>query len=67
MGLCFCASGGFDAYVNLGSALKPYDVAAGRVILREAGGRYLTLRGRNKCVIAGPALLCSQLRRLLDL
>jgi myo-inositol-1(or 4)-monophosphatase len=66
LGLCFCASGGFDAYVNLGSRLKSYDTAAGQVILEEAGGRFLALGERNK-VVAGPETLCGQLRELLGL
>ena len=34
--LCFVACGRYDAYVEL--ALYIYDIAAGMVILREAGG-----------------------------
>jgi myo-inositol-1(or 4)-monophosphatase len=38
-GLCHCASGAYDGYVNLGSPPKLWDVAAGEIIITEAGGR----------------------------
>ncbi len=38
LGLCYCASGAFDAYVNLGSSPNAlWDTAAGEVIACEAG------------------------------
>ncbi|HPN35837.1 MAG TPA: inositol monophosphatase family protein [bacterium] len=38
LGLCYCAMGAFDAYVNLGSAPNAiWDTAAGEIIAREAG------------------------------
>lgn len=64
MGLCFCAAGGFDAYVNLGSSWKDCDNAAGAVIIREAGGEFI-LVGRQ--IVAGPKLLCSQIREAIGL
>ncbi len=36
LNLCFVASGRFDAYWEIG--LKPWDLAAGSLIVREAGG-----------------------------
>jgi myo-inositol-1(or 4)-monophosphatase len=63
-GLCFCAAGGFDAYVNLGSAPKEHDIAAGQVILTAAGGRFCRLGQR---IVAGPSGLCGQLVDLLGL
>ncbi|MEM7352977.1 MAG: inositol monophosphatase [Acidobacteriota bacterium] len=36
---CWLASGALDAYVDLTGYVKPQDVAAGRVILSEAGAR----------------------------
>jgi len=67
LGLCFCATGGFDAYVNLGTMWKRHDIAAGQVIVREAGGEfsYLGKRGRN--IVAGPAALCSEIQELINL
>ncbi len=41
MSLCYCAMGGFDAYINLAVTRKHYDYAAGQVILEQAGGRFL--------------------------
>jgi myo-inositol-1(or 4)-monophosphatase len=65
LGLCFCATQSFDVYVNLGSALKEHDIAAGRVILKEAGGEFLAMGEENGYVVAGPTALCTQICRLL--
>ena len=62
LGLCFCAAAGFDAFVSLSSPWHEWDVAAGRLILRESGGDYRT-HGRR--IIAGPATLCDQIQALL--
>jgi len=64
LGLCFTAAGGFDAYVNLAGPWKPCDIAAGQIILTEAGGQFLTF-GRK--IIAGPPALCAELRDLLHI
>ena len=37
IGLCLSAMGGFDAWVSLASSWKSYDLAAGQVIMQEAG------------------------------
>ncbi len=66
LGLCLCAAGGFDAYVNLGSPSKDYDVAAGEIILREAGGEVCEDRGEGSKLIAGPRTLCEQIKNLLQ-
>lgn len=42
--LCYVACGRFDGYWEL--KLKPWDMAAGVVILEEAGGRLTDFRGR---------------------
>jgi len=39
LGLCYVASGDFEAYVNLGNPTAIYDLAAGLIILKEAGGK----------------------------
>ena len=39
LGLCYVSTGAFEAYVNLGSPTAIYDLAAGLVILKEAGGK----------------------------
>jgi myo-inositol-1(or 4)-monophosphatase len=46
LGLCYVAMGGFEGYVILGSATRIYDVAAGVVIVKEAGGRVTDSNGR---------------------
>jgi myo-inositol-1(or 4)-monophosphatase len=43
--LCYVASGRLDGYWEL--KLHPWDVAAGRVILEESGGRFTDLSGRT--------------------
>ncbi len=67
--LAFVAAGRYDAYWELG--LKPHDVAAGALLVREAGGRVCDfaggagwLEGAN-VVAANPALV-DPLRALLD-
>lgn len=56
--LCYVAAGRFDAYWELG--LEPWDVAAGIVIVQEAGGFITDLKGRRnplsgESVLAGNA------------
>lgn len=43
LGLCYVAAGWIDAYFNVG--LKPWDLAAGLLLIREAGGRDTDLAG----------------------
>ena len=64
IGLCLCASGSFDVYVNLGSAWQHHDVAAAQLIMREAGGQY---HAHGQRIIAGPEALCTSLRNLIDI
>jgi myo-inositol-1(or 4)-monophosphatase len=65
LGLCHCASGGFDAYVSLRTGVTQcWDVAAGRAILEAAGGQFLD---RDQAIVAGPPELCRQLVELLGL
>ena len=64
IGLCLCSMGGFDAWVSLSSAWKEHDLAAGQVIVQEAGGQFRTF-GRR--IVAGPAALCEKVVALLDL
>lgn len=45
LGLCYVASGAFEVYVNLGNPTAIYDLAAGLVILKEAGGKTTDLKG----------------------
>jgi myo-inositol-1(or 4)-monophosphatase len=43
LNLCYLACGRFDGYWELG--LKPWDTAAGMLILREAGGVVTDFKG----------------------
>jgi len=43
LGLAYVAAGWLDAYFHL--ALKPWDAAAGMLLVAEAGGRCTTLKG----------------------
>lgn len=52
--LCMTASGRFDAYWEL--YLQPYDVAAGSVIVREAGGVVTDLDGGENWLYGGQVL-----------
>ncbi len=64
LGLSLCAASGFDAFVSLNSQWHEWDVAAGRVILRESGADYRT-HGRQ--IIAAPAALCDQIQATLGI
>lgn len=52
--MCQLAHGGFDAYINLGSAAKEWDLAAGKVIASEAGAKITQENG--VLVVANPRL-----------
>lgn len=59
--MCQVAHGGFDAYVNLGSAAKQWDLSPGQIIAQESGAR--VSRVGEVVVVANPQLH----RRLIDL
>jgi len=44
LGLCYVAKGAFEAYVDLCGTTKTYDVAAGCLMVEEAGGQITELR-----------------------
>jgi len=52
--LCYTAAGIYDGYWEL--YLAPYDVAAGAVIVQEAGGRITDLRGGDDWLFGGKVL-----------
>ena len=52
--LCFTAAGQFDAYWEL--YLQPYDVAAGALVVREAGGKVTDLAGGGEWLYGGQIL-----------
>lgn len=66
MDLCMVADGRLDAHYERG--LNPWDMAAGMLVVREAGGVVRGLRGRPpsaEFVIAGPAALTEALESVL--
>lgn len=65
--LCAVAAGELDAYYERG--LGPWDMAAARLVVTEAGGRVTGLRGASPgaaMTLAGPAPLVAELDRLLQ-
>jgi myo-inositol-1(or 4)-monophosphatase len=69
LNLCYVAAGRFDAYWT--TCTKPWDVAAGLLILQEAGGVTTDLTGQSidlfnpKIVVAATAELAAEIRRLV--
>ncbi|AUX86094.1 inositol monophosphatase family protein [Acinetobacter tandoii] len=55
--LAYVAAGRFDAYFELG--LKPWDIAAGELIVKEAGGTVVDARGGSDSMENGQVLACS--------
>jgi myo-inositol-1(or 4)-monophosphatase len=45
LGLCYVAAGWLDAYFHIG--LQPWDMAAGLLLIEEAGGRVTDIDGRR--------------------
>ncbi|MEW5923224.1 MAG: inositol monophosphatase family protein [Candidatus Zixiibacteriota bacterium] len=64
LSLCWTAMGGFDAYLNLNSGAKIWDVAAGLVIVKESGARVSDNDGR---IIAACPGIHDKLMEILDL
>ncbi len=64
---CWLATGALDAYVDLTGYVKPQDVAAGRVVMREAGLRveHVDVAHGPSRLVAAPAELFEELRDLL--
>ncbi|MBU3846994.1 MAG: inositol monophosphatase [Candidatus Acinetobacter avistercoris] len=55
--LAYVAAGRFDGYFELG--LKPWDIAAGELIMKEAGGTVVDARGGSDSMNNGQVLACS--------
>jgi myo-inositol-1(or 4)-monophosphatase len=55
--LAYVAAGRLDGYFELG--LKPWDIAAGELIVKEAGGTVVDARGGNDSMENGQVLACS--------
>jgi len=66
LNLCYLAAGRFDGFWEIG--LKPWDTAAGVVILEEAGGRVTDLEGKRFEIREGDVLASNRLlhRQLLN-
>ena len=67
--LCWVAAGRMDGYFEIG--LKPWDVAAGALLVREAGGVVLDFDGNDDfetsgTIIAAPYKIMTSLRQLID-
>jgi myo-inositol-1(or 4)-monophosphatase len=67
--LCYVAAGRFDAFWEL--YLKPWDVAAGMLLVREAGGEVTDLAGRDRglegvAVLAGGEKARAALEPILE-
>jgi myo-inositol-1(or 4)-monophosphatase len=67
--LAFVASGRFDAFWE--TDLQPWDIAAGIILVREAGGHVTDQRGAKKVlhapeIIAGNEIVHEKLRRLIE-
>ena len=67
--LAYTAAGRLDAFWEL--HLEPWDVAAGGLLIQEAGGEVGTLRPggdwiRDGNLVAGPASLVDALREVLS-
>ncbi len=68
--LCYTARGVFDGYYE--SGLKPWDVAAGIIILKEAGGRVSGIEGENfnfekDWIVASNAIIHEQILKVVNL
>ncbi|KJV37530.1 inositol monophosphatase family protein [Acinetobacter brisouii] len=55
--LAYVAAGRFDGFFELG--LKPWDIAAGELIVKEAGGTVVDARGGTDSMDNGQVLACS--------
>ena len=65
--LCAVAAGRLDVYYE--SGLNPWDLAAGHLIVEEAGGKVVGPGGAaasSELVVAGPASLVDQVRSLIE-
>ncbi|MCX6764518.1 MAG: inositol monophosphatase family protein [Candidatus Nealsonbacteria bacterium] len=47
LGLCYVASGGFESYIALNDGAKLWDIAAGAIIVKEAGGKVTNINGNK--------------------
>ena len=67
--LAWVAAGRMDGYFEIG--LKPWDVAAGALLVREAGGVVMDFEGNDAVehshsVLAAPFKLMTPLRKIIE-
>jgi len=68
--LCYVAEGKYEGFYEIN--LKPWDVSAGMLIVKEAGGKISNDRGekydmfKDKCIVASNSLIHTQLVDLLS-
>jgi myo-inositol-1(or 4)-monophosphatase len=55
--IAYVASGFLDAFISIRS--HPWDVAAGHLILEEAGGEIVDINGKNVNIFQADALYCN--------
>jgi myo-inositol-1(or 4)-monophosphatase len=58
--LAYVAAGRADAYFEAG--IKPWDIAAGILLVREAGGRVCDFRGRGEKLLDGGQIVAGNLK-----
>lgn len=68
LGFCFVAAGWLEAYLHL--ALKPWDLAAGALIVEEAGGKITQVNGKPwnieaKALLASNGLIHQEFLKIL--
>lgn len=55
--LCYVAAGRFDGYFEM--SIKPWDIAAGELIVREARGVVVDHKGANDAMTTGSVFACN--------
>ena len=67
LGLCWIASGGFDAFIDFTGKTKIYDVCAGLAILEAAGGVYehIAANGEKKLIAATNRTTLAAIKKLI--
>lgn len=55
--LCYVAAGRFDGFFEI--SLKPWDICAGELIVREAGGLVVDHKGGNHAMETGSVFACN--------
>ncbi len=58
--LAYVAAGRADGYFEAG--IKPWDIAAGMLLVREAGGRVCDFRGRGEKILDGGQIVAGNLK-----